>query len=205
MTKKEFDGRYFSDKVNLLAGVDEAGRGPVAGPVVAAAVIFDKETFIPDIGDSKKISEKKREELYDEIYEKALAVGVGIVSVDEIEKINILNAALKAMKLAVKKLNIAPDFILIDGNKTFECSIPTECVVKGDDKSFAIGAASIVAKVTRDRIMRELDLRFPQYFWKKNKGYGTKEHVEAIKKYGVSEHHRKSFLRKILAEQESLF
>ncbi len=204
MTNKKFDLQFYSQKTKLLAGVDEAGRGPIAGPVVAAAVVFNKDVFIPEINDSKKLAEKKREELYETIIEKATAYGIGVVGVEEIEKINILNAALKAMKIAVLNLSVSPDYILIDGNKKFVCEIPTETVIKGDAKSFVIGAASIIAKVTRDRIMRELDKDFPQYFWTKNKGYGTKQHIEAIKEFGVTKHHRKLFLRKILTEERTL-
>lgn len=205
MNNFDFDLKYYEKGISLLAGVDEAGRGPLAGPVVAAAVIFEKGKYIEGINDSKKLTEKKREELFEQILTEALAVEVAIIEVKEIEKLNILNAALKAMKTAVEKLNPKPEFILIDGNKKFTTNIPAEAIVKGDAKSFVIGAASIVAKVTRDRIMRELDKRFPEYYWAKNKGYGTKQHIEAIKKYGVTEHHRKLFLRKIFPSDEPAF
>ena len=205
MNNFDFDLKYYEKGISLLAGVDEAGRGPLAGPVVAAAVIFEKGKYIEGIKDSKKLTEKKREELYEQILSEALAVEVAVIDVDEIERLNILNAALKAMKTAVEKLNPKPEFILIDGNKKFTTNIPAEAIVKGDAKSFVIGAASIVAKVTRDRIMRELDKRFPEYYWAKNKGYGTKQHIEAIKKYGVTEHHRKLFLRKIFPSDEPAF
>ena len=205
MNNFDFDLKYYEKGISLLAGVDEAGRGPLAGPVVAAAVIFEKGKYIEGIKDSKKLTEKKREELFEQILTEALAVEVAIIEVKEIEKLNILNAALKAMKTAVEKLNPKPEFILIDGNKKFTTNIPAESIVKGDAKSFVIGAASIVAKVTRDRIMRELDKRFPEYYWAKNKGYGTKQHIEAIKKYGVTEHHRKLFLRKIFPSDEPAF
>lgn len=205
MNNFNFDLKYYEKGISLLAGVDEAGRGPLAGPVVAAAVIFEKGKYIEGIKDSKKLTEKKREELFEQILSEALAVEVAIIEVAEIEKLNILNAALKAMKTAVEKLNPKPEFILIDGNKKFGTSVPSEAIVKGDAKSFVIGAASIVAKVTRDRIMRELDERFPEYFWAKNKGYGTKQHIEAIKKHGATEHHRKLFLRKIFPPEEPAF
>ncbi len=199
---KNFDNRYLTKDVKLIAGVDEAGRGPLAGPVVAAAVIFDKNTIIPKVNDSKKISEKKREELYDVILKKALSYGIGIVDHNEIDRINILQASLKAMKKAVKKLKVKPDYILIDGNKSFYTKIPAKPIVKGDSKSFAIAAASIIAKVTRDRVMRRISENFPQYLWYKNKGYATREHIYAIKKYGYTNFHRKTFLKNILNNSE---
>ncbi len=205
MNNIDFDFKYYEEGISFLAGVDEAGRGPLAGPVVAAAVIFEKGKYINGINDSKKLTEKKREELFEQILTEALAVEVAIIEVDEIERLNILNATLKAMKTAVEKLNPKPEFILIDGNKKFETSVPSETIVKGDAKSFVVGAASIVAKVARDRIMRKLDESFPEYYWAKNKGYGTKQHIEAIKKYGVTEHHRKLFLRKIFPSDEPAF
>ena len=204
---KNFDLTYINKTVKLLAGVDEAGRGPLAGPVVAAAVIFDKGTIIPGINDSKKLSEKKREALFDEINNKALAVGVDVVDHHEIDKINILQATLKAMSHAVKSLNVTPDLILIDGNKAFHSNIPTKTIVKGDQKSFSIAAASIVAKVTRDRMMVEYSEKYPGYLWHQNKGYATKAHIAAIKKFGYTPLHRKSFLSKILgiAKEDLLF
>lgn len=204
---KNYDLKHINKTVKLLAGVDEAGRGPLAGPVVAAAVIFSNTTFIPGIDDSKKLSVKKRETLFDEINNKALAVGVGIVDHQEIDKINILQAALKAMSAAVKSLNVAPDLILIDGNKSFYSETPTQTIVKGDQKSFSIAAASIIAKVTRDRMMIEYSDKYPGYLWHQNKGYATQAHIAAIKKFGYSPLHRKSFLSKILgiAKEELLF
>ena len=196
---KNFDRSFLTNGINLIAGIDEAGRGPLAGPVVAAAVIFDNETIIEGINDSKKITEKKREELFEIIKEKSLSYAVGIVDEKLIDEINILNAALKAMKIAAEELNPKPDLILIDGNKTFYSQIPTKTIVKGDSKSFAVAAASILAKVTRDRIMREAGENHPEYLWHKNKGYGTKQHIEAIHKFGFTDYHRKSFLSKILS------
>ncbi len=202
---KNFDKTFLNDKVKLIAGVDEAGRGPLAGPVVAAAVIFDIETEIDGINDSKKLSEKSRESLFDLITENALSYSIGIVSHGEIDQINILQASLLAMKNAVGSLNIQPDLILIDGNKSFASAIKTKTIVKGDAKSFSIAAASILAKVTRDRIMRKEAIRYPSYSWVTNKGYGTKEHIEAIKKFGPTPMHRKTFLRNIYSKSEILF
>jgi len=200
MTLKEFDKSFLNKRIKMIAGVDEAGRGPLAGPVVAAAVIFENNIAIPEVNDSKKLSEKVRERLFEEITSSAISYGVGIIEPEEIEEINILQAALKAMRIAVEQLSPEPDLILIDGNKTFPSKIPTQTIVKGDARSFSIAAASIVAKVTRDRIMRLAAEKHPDYLWEKNKGYGTKAHFEAIKKYGVTELHRKSFLRKFFDE-----
>ncbi|MDA3861812.1 MAG: ribonuclease HII [Melioribacteraceae bacterium] len=204
MDLKEFDKSFLSSSVKVIAGVDEAGRGPLAGPVVAAVTIFDVNTIIPKINDSKKLSEKIREELYDEIISQAISYGIGIVHQKEIDEINILQATLKAMQLAVAELKTTPDLILIDGNKAFNSNIPTQTIVKGDSKSFSIAAASILAKVTRDRIMVAESKKHPEYLWSKNKGYGTKEHIQAIKKHGATKLHRKSFLRNILEHQEEL-
>ncbi len=198
---KLFDKKFLARKIKLLAGVDEAGRGPIAGPVVAAAVIFDKKTFHKEINDSKQIPEKKREELFDWIVQNCLCYGVGIIDHLEIEKINILQASLKAMRIAVSQLSKKPNLILIDGNKSFPSEIKTKTIVKGDTKSFSIAAASIIAKVTRDKIMLEAHENFPEYSWNHNKGYATLEHRIAVKKFGVSPIHRKSFLSRILNEE----
>ena len=195
---KNFDLQFISGSTKLIAGVDEVGRGPLAGPVVAAAVIFDNSTIIDGINDSKKLTEKKREYLNKIIMEKALSFGFGIIEHSKIDEINILQATLKAMKIAVGKLKIKPDIILIDGNKSFDSNIATKTIIKGDSKSFSIAAASILAKVKRDNLMKKYAMDFPQYFWEKNKGYGTKQHIEAIKQFGSSPLHRKTFLRKIL-------
>lgn len=200
MTLKKFDKSFLNGEIKTLAGVDEAGRGPLAGPVVAAAAIFDNSFIIPEVNDSKKLSEKVRERLFEEIISSALSYGVGIVEPDEIDRINILQAALKAMKIAVENLSVTPDIVLIDGNKSFVSELRTKTIVKGDSKSFSIAAASIIAKVTRDRIMRKAAARFPGYLWEANKGYGTKAHFKAIKELGVTELHRKSFLRKFFSE-----
>lgn len=196
---KQFDKSFLTRKVKLLAGVDEAGRGPLAGPVVAAAVIFDKKAFHPQINDSKKIAEPRREELYEWIIGNCTAYGIGIINHKEIEEINILQASLKAMKIAASQLEPKPNLILIDGNKSFVSEIKSTTVVKGDAKSFSIAAASIIAKVTRDRIMKEYAGKFPHYGWEHNKGYATKEHIAAIKKLGATELHRKTFLNNILS------
>jgi ribonuclease HII len=204
---KKFDTALLSNKIKLIAGTDEAGRGPIAGPVVAAAVMFDRKSFHRDINDSKQVNENTREILFDWIIENCLCFGVGIIEHDEIDKINILQASLKAMKKAVDQLNLNPDLIIIDGNKSFHSEIKTKPIVKGDAKSFSIAAASIIAKVTRDRIMKTLSEEFPDYLWHKNKGYPTREHIEAVRKYGITIYHRKTFLSRILIKefQEILF
>ena len=177
-----------------IAGTDEAGRGCLAGPVTAAAVIFPKYLNLPELNDSKKLTEKKRYYLRPKIEKLAVSFAVIHVFQEEIDEINILNASIKAMQLALKKLSVQPSFILIDGNhfKPYN-DIPYECVIKGDEKYQNIAAASILAKTYRDEFMINLDLKFPKYSWKKNKGYPTKEHREAIKNHGVTCHHRKSF------------
>ena len=184
-----------------IAGVDEAGRGPLAGPVYAAAVILPEGTFIEGINDSKKLSEKKREELFDVICEKASAYCIAEVSHTRIDEINILNATFEAMNKAVNGLNIRPEYVLIDGNRIKGMEIPHETVVKGDAKSISIAAASILAKVSRDRVMYEMAEQYPLYGFDKHKGYGTKAHCDAILKYGACEIHRRSFLKKILGEK----
>ena len=183
----------------FICGVDEAGRGPLAGPVCAAAVILPIDTKIEGLDDSKKLSEKKREILFDIIKEKAVAYGIAFADVAEIEELNILGATYLAMCRAVEKLEKSADYVLIDGNRfPPDLSIQGECVVKGDSKSMSIAAASILAKVTRDRLMLEYAKKYPCYQFEKHKGYGTKVHVEALKKYGISEIHRPSFLKKLL-------
>lgn len=196
---KDFDRTFLCKSINIIAGIDEAGRGPLAGPVVAASVIFENETIIEGINDSKKLSACKREELFEKIITKSLCYSIGIVDEKQIDEINILNAALKAMKNAADKLTVKPDLILIDGNKPFKSEIPVKTIVKGDAKSFSIAAASILAKVTRDRIMKEASENHPEYLWHKNKGYGTKQHIEAIHNFGYTDFHRVSFLNKILS------
>ena len=201
MTKtKQFDNSFLTNKIKLIAGVDEAGRGPLAGPVVAASVIFLPDTFIEGVNDSKQLSEKEREELLPQIMERAVAYSASVISHSKIDEINILQASLLAMFTSVSRLKVVPDLVLADGNKKFEFKKPVISIVKGDSKSFAIGAASIVAKVARDRIMKRLDQKFPEYLWRKNKGYPTKEHINAVKLYGPTPLHRKTFLKNILPE-----
>ena len=182
-----------------VCGVDEAGRGPLAGPVCAAAVILPEGLIIEGLNDSKKLTEKKREALFDVIKDEALAYSIAFASVEEIEEVNILNATFLAMKRAIEGLQIKSDFALIDGNKIPKgITIPAMPVIKGDALSYSIAAASVLAKVTRDRFMLNLGQEYDVYNFKKHKGYGTKEHVEAIKTYGISDIHRPSFLTKIL-------
>ncbi len=193
----EFDNEVkIKNAASLICGVDEAGRGPLAGDVYAAAVIFPNGVLIEGINDSKKLSEKKREELFSVITEKAMSYSIATASVEEIEEINILNAAMLAMKRAVEALSVTPELVLVDGNKTPDISPKALAVIKGDAKSQSVAAASILAKVARDRYMREIDLKYPQYQFSKHKGYGTKLHYEMIDKYGVSDIHRMSFLKK---------
>ncbi len=199
MTLAEFDSQY-RENSRLVCGCDEAGRGPLAGDVFAAAVVFDEGTVIEGINDSKKLSEKKREKLFDEIKEKALCWSIKTASIREIEKLNILNCAMLAMKRAVEDLPVKPDICLIDGNKTPELDVRSQAVVGGDAKSQSIAAASILAKVARDRYMLEMAEKYPQWQFEKHKGYGTKLHYEMIDKYGESPIHRPSFLKKYYAK-----
>lgn len=178
-----------------ICGIDEAGRGPLAGPVVAGAVILPKDEQILYVNDSKKLSEKKRELLYDEITERALAVGVGIVGPEQIDEINILQATYEAMRLAVGQLEMRPDILLNDAVTIPGIDIQQVPIVKGDAKSVSIAAASIIAKVTRDRLMREYDQVFPEYGFASNKGYGTKSHIEALKALGPTPIHRRTFIQ----------
>ena len=188
--------RKFASKA-YICGIDEAGRGPLAGPVVAGAVILPKDCQILYINDSKKLSEKKREELYAAILEQAVAVGVGIVEPERIDEINILQADFEAMRMAIQNLPVVPDILLNDAVRIPQVGIPQVPIVHGDAKSISIGAASIVAKVTRDRIMVEYDKEMPEYGFAKHKGYWTKEHIAAIEKHGLSAIHRRSFVKGI--------
>jgi len=194
----EYDNAVRND-YSIICGVDEAGRGPLAGDVYAAAVILKKDAVIEGVNDSKKLSEKKRELLFDEIIEKSEAYCIAVASVEEIDTLNILQATMLAMKRAVEGLNITPDIALIDGNKSPEIDgVHTQTVIKGDATSASIAAASILAKVARDRYMKEIAEKYPQYAFGKHKGYGTKLHNQLILEYGPSEVHRKTFLRKLL-------
>lgn len=194
----EMEERLYEQGYQAICGVDEAGRGPLCGPVVAAAVILPKDICIEGVNDSKKLSEKKREQLYDVIMEQAVAVGVGISDVAVIETVNILNATKLAMKQAVENLSIPADYALIDGNQRIDIAIPLETVISGDAKSESIAAASIIAKVTRDRMLIAWDKEYPEYGFAKHKGYGTKVHVEAIGTYGLTPLHRPSFCKKFV-------
>ncbi|MDP2208866.1 MAG: ribonuclease HII [Bacteroidota bacterium] len=201
ITALTFERELWQTGKRFVAGVDEAGRGPLAGPVVAAAVVFPREFIIDGIKDSKTLSEKKRADLFDQIHLKALSIGVGIVDHILIDEINVLNATFKAMHKAIDELEPAPEHLLVDGPYFPELNIPASKIVDGDSKCFTIAAASIIAKVIRDKMMIEYDKIYPQYGFAKNKGYGTEEHIEAIRKYGFCEIHRKSFkIRKLNPE-----
>lgn len=196
----KYEKEAFSLGYTNICGVDEAGRGPLAGPVCAAAVILPRNHIIEDVNDSKKLSVKKREILFDVIKNQALSYSIAFATVEEIENLNILEATMLAMKRAVKGLNITPDFVMVDGNKCPEIDIKCESIVKGDANSMSIAAASILAKVSRDRLCYEYAKQYPQYSFDKHKGYGTKLHIEMIRKYGPCPIHRKSFLKKILSK-----
>ena len=186
----------FSDGYKLVCGIDEAGRGPLAGPVCAAAVILPPDCRIEGLNDSKKLTDKRRRELYDVIVENAVAYGIAFASHQEIDEINILQATFLAMERAIQKLSPQPELALIDGNRTKDFGLPVRTIVKGDSLSASIAAASILAKVTRDRLMEEYDAQYPQYGFAVHKGYGTKRHYEALREFGPSPIHRKTFLKK---------
>ena len=193
----ELENEIYDSGVERICGVDEAGRGPLAGPVCAAAVILPRGLEIEGLNDSKKLSEKKRDKLFDAICAEAVSYGIAFASVEEIEEINILNAAMLAMNRAIERLSVKPTLALIDGNRDSAINMPSRCVVKGDAKCADIAAASILAKVTRDRYMLEMAVKYPEYHFEKHKGYGTKLHYEALREYGPCEIHRLSFLRKM--------
>lgn len=195
MPTYEYENKKYAEGYTAVCGCDEAGRGPLCGPVVAAAVILPTDTVIEGLDDSKKLTEKKREKLFDVIKETAIAYAIAEATPEEIDEINILNASMLAMRRAVEMLSVKADFALIDGNHSRGFDIPTEAVVKGDSKSYSIAAASILAKVTRDRGCAELDGQFPLYGIAKHKGYPTKEHMDAVRQYGPSPIHRRSFLK----------
>ena len=193
---QEYERKY--GQYTYICGIDEVGRGPLAGPVVAGAVILPKDCDILYINDSKKLTAAKREELYDEIMEKAVAAGIGMVSPQRIDEINILQATYEAMREAISKLEPAPDILLNDAVTIPEVTIPQVPIIKGDAKSISIGAASIIAKVTRDRLMVEYDQILPEYGFASNKGYGSAEHIVAIKEYGPCPIHRKTFIKNFI-------
>lgn len=193
----ELENEIYAEGFSLICGVDEAGRGPLAGPVYAAAVILPRDIVIDGLNDSKKLTEKKREALFDVITERVLSCGIASASVEEIEELNILNATFLAMNRAIAKLAPTPELALIDGNRSTGIAMPSRCIVKGDSRCADIAAASILAKVSRDRYMLTLAEKYPQYHFEQHKGYGTKLHYEALREYGPSPEHRPSFLRKM--------
>ena len=196
---KQIEEELYNSGVNLICGIDEAGRGPLAGPVVVAATIMPRDSMIEGVNDSKKVSEKKREKLYDLITDEAIAYGVGIIDQKEIDRINILNATKEGLTMAVKELNPKPDLIIVDALSKIDTEgIPYKSIIKGDAKCYSIACASIIAKVTRDRIMRQWDEVYPQYGFIKHKGYGTAAHISAIKEYGLCPLHRLSFVKNIV-------
>ena len=193
---KKIEKDFYNENIKYIAGIDEAGRGPLAGPVVVASVILPQNSMIEGVNDSKKISEKKREKIYENIISEAISYGIGIIYQEEIDEINILQATKKGLNLAVKQMEIKPNIILVDAlNEIDTCGIPYKSIIKGDAKCYSIAAASIIAKVTRDRIMREWDKVYPEYGFSSHKGYGTAKHIEALKKYGPCIIHRNSFIK----------
>ncbi len=201
ITMWEIENSLYSETVQLICGVDEAGRGPLAGPVCAAAVILPRDLQIPGLTDSKKLTDKKRRELFPVIQEQAVAYGIGLASEQEIDEINILQATFLAMRRALDQLSVRPDLALIDGNRETDFGLPVKTVVKGDSLSANIAAASILAKVTRDNIMIQLSEQYPEYGFEVHKGYGTKAHYAALTEHGASPVHRRSFLKKFYGEK----
>lgn len=196
---KQEELKLYSDKIQYICGIDEAGRGPLAGPVVVGAVILPEDSFIEGVNDSKKVSEKKRERVYEQIIAEAISYGVGIVDQKTIDEINILNATKLGVKLALEQMKTKPDLILVDAlNNMDTLGIPFKSVIKGDAKHYSIAAASIIAKVTRDRIMQEWDELYPVYGFAKHKGYGTSAHIQAIKENGPCILHRQSFIKNFI-------
>jgi len=196
----QYERELYKLNYKAIGGVDEVGRGPLAGPVVAGCVVLPKDVFIPDVNDSKKLGEEKRELLSEVIKKNAIAYGIGIIDNEYIDSVNILNSTYEAMRIAISKIDVEIDCLLIDAVKIPNINIMQKPIIKGDVKSISIAAASIIAKVERDNLMKKYDELYPQYGFKKNKGYGTKEHIEAIKKYGPCPIHRKTFLKKIIGE-----
>lgn len=197
----EIENSLYANGFEVICGVDEAGRGPLAGPVCAAAVILPKGLEIPGLTDSKKLTDKKRRELFPVIKEQALAYGIGLASHEEIDEINILQATYLAMERALSQLSVGPDIALIDGNRAKDFGLPVRTVVKGDSLSANIAAASVLAKVTRDDLMLELAEHYPEYGFEVHKGYGTKAHYEALRRHGASAIHRRTFLKKFYGEK----
>lgn len=204
MLSAEFDQSYLSRGIKYLCGTDEAGRGPLAGPVVAAACILKPGVFIEGLDDSKKLTEKKRDKLFDIIKENCISYAIAVSKPTEIDEFNILNASLLAMRRAVGALSVKPDYLLVDGNKAYGFDVPAEAVVKGDGKSQSIAAASVLAKVTRDRLCIALDKIYPQYNFARHKGYPTKEHMLAVYELGPCPEHRGSFLSFLTKDEEKL-
>ncbi len=201
----KYEKELYKNDINLIAGVDEAGRGPLVGPVVAAAVILPVNYKLEGLNDSKQLSEKKRDEYYKVLQKEAISIGVGIVSAKEIDEINILEASRKAMYIALNNLDVKPEYILSDAMSLNDIDIPSKAIIHGDALSLSIAAASVIAKVTRDSIMYELDKKYPEYNFKKHKGYPTKEHLALLKEYGVNEEYRMSYkpVKKILEEVDN--
>lgn len=197
----DYENKYLDGGCKYIAGIDEAGRGPLAGPVAVASVIMPlgNDDIISEVNDSKKLTEKKRERLFDEIISKAIAYHIEFVDVETIDTINILNATKLGMLTCINSLSVKPDVVLIDAVK-IDSDIPTESIIKGDALSYSIACASILAKVSRDRLMLELDKEYPQYNFKKHKGYGTKEHIENLKKFGKCKEHRNTFIKNFINE-----
>lgn len=196
---KKIDKEFFEKGVKYIAGIDEAGRGPLAGPVVVACVVLPENSMIEGVNDSKKVSEAKREKLYDTIIQEAISYGVGIIYQDEIDEINILQATKKGVTEAIKQMEVKPNIIMVDAlNGIDTMGIPYKSIIKGDAKCYSIAAASIIAKVTRDRIMREWDKVYPEYGFASHKGYGTAKHIAAIKEFGPCPIHRKTFITKFI-------
>ncbi len=192
MNLYEYENELYKKGINLIGGIDEVGRGPLIGPVVAACVILPKNYKLEGLTDSKKLSEKKRDKFYNILMKDAVSIGIGIVDEKEIDELNIYQATKKAMAQAVDNMKIKPEHILVDA-MPLELDIPTTSIIKGDAKSITIAAASVIAKVTRDRMMYELDEKYPMYDLKHNKGYPTKNHLDALKKYGITKYHRLSY------------
>ena len=197
----EIENSLYADGFEVICGVDEAGRGPLAGPVCAAAVVLPNGLEIPGLTDSKKLTDKKRRELFPIIQEQAIAYGIGLASHEEIDEINILQATYLAMERALAQLHTKPDIALVDGNRAKDFGLPVRTVVKGDSLSANIAAASVLAKVTRDNLMLELAQQYPEYGFEVHKGYGTKAHYEALRQYGASPIHRVTFLKKFYGEK----